>query len=66
MFDLMIGIDGVQRRTRRSLEGRRTGAPQRSIGFVRVSVALGLRALADRIEPAPRAAASSYAVGGEM
>jgi hypothetical protein len=64
MFDLMIGIDSVQRSTRRAFP-RRSAAPARAkVGSVRVYAAAALRALADRIEPAPRAA--NYAVGGEM
>lgn len=55
MFDLMIGTDAVQRRTRQSLETEARQAPKRNRGrvalVVRVTTAAGLRALADRLEP---------------
>jgi hypothetical protein len=64
MFDLIIGIDNVQRSTRRGFQ--RPSAPSRraKAARVRTYAAAALRALADRVEPAPRAA--NYAVGGEM
>jgi hypothetical protein len=51
MFDLMIGTDAVQRRTRRSFETQARRAPKRPVAAVRLGAAARLRALADRIEP---------------
>jgi hypothetical protein len=51
MFDLMIGIDGVRRRTRRSFDGDALPAPNRRLGSVRLTAAAALRSLAERIEP---------------
>jgi len=63
MFDLMIGIDGVQRRTRRSFEQGSSRSRKRHSAAWRTTVAAALRAAADRVEPAGVAA---QAVGGEM
>ena len=51
MIDLMIGIDGVQRTSRRSFHGQAKPARKRRVAHVRLSAAAGLRALADRVEP---------------
>jgi hypothetical protein len=51
MFELMIGIDAVQRRSGRSFGAHRRPAPKRRVAAVRLSAAAILRALADRIEP---------------
>jgi hypothetical protein len=50
MLDLMIGIDGVQRRTRRSLD-ETSPARRRRVAVVRTTAATALRVLADRLEP---------------
>jgi hypothetical protein len=51
MIDLIIGIDGVQRTSRRSFHGQAKPARKRRVAHVRRSAAAGLRAPADRIEP---------------
>jgi hypothetical protein len=51
MFDLMIGTDAVQRRTKRSFVTQTEPAPKRRVARVRRNAAAGLRGLADRIEP---------------
>jgi hypothetical protein len=51
VFDLMIGIDNVQRRTRRSFDSHDQKAPKRRIVLVRAAAAARLRTLADRLEP---------------
>jgi hypothetical protein len=51
MFDLMIGADAVQRRTKRAFETQVQRSPKRRVAGVRLGAAAGLRALADRIEP---------------
>ena len=52
MIDLMIGIDGVQRRTRKTFDdGKDQRARQRPVATVRTTTAATLRALAERIEP---------------
>jgi hypothetical protein len=61
MFDLMLGIDGVQQRTKRTFETRTPKAPKRRVVLVRVTVAAGLRALADRLEPVGAGRASEVA-----
>jgi hypothetical protein len=56
VLDLMIGIDGVQRRTRQTFNRNNQQARKRPTATVRTTVAATLRALADRIEPVGAAA----------
>ena len=51
VFDLMIGIDGVQRRTRQSLDRPAESAAKRRISTLRAAAAEALRTLANRLEP---------------
>ena len=51
MFDLMIGIDGVQRRTRQSFDRPAESAAKRRISTLRAAAAEALRTVADRLEP---------------
>lgn len=51
MFDLMIGTDAVQRRTRRSFDSHDQKASKRRVVLVRATAAARLRTLADRLEP---------------
>ena len=61
MFDLMLGTDAVQRRTRQAFASQDRRAPKRRVTLMRVSAAARLRALADRIEPVGAGGASEPA-----
>ena len=61
MFDLMLGTDAVQRRTRRTFESQAKPASKRRVAAVRLGAAARLRALADRIEPVGAGRASEPA-----
>jgi hypothetical protein len=51
VFDLIIGIDGAQRRTKRSFDDGPRQPRRRGVTRVRAAAASRLRGLADRIEP---------------